>query len=174
MTHIDRTDVPARCSSKNRFLRGLQALRQETGNSLVEVSLLISFFGVPLLLGVAEIGRVAYAGIEVSNAARAGAAFASQNTSDSTDNVDTKQAALNEASDLNGMTVSNPTITCFCANAPTTAVTCSSAATTCANNSSHAISFVTVNTSLSLSPIFHIPSLPSSFSLVGQQTMRIQ
>ena len=172
MTNMTEIHLPIRLSLMSKFLRRLKELRGDAGNSLVEVSLLVSFFGVPLLLGVTEVGRIAYSAIEVSNAARAGAAFASESVSTSTDTTDTKQAALNEASDITGMTVTQSTV-CVCSSAPGTTVTCSSSATTCSPAPNHAIQFVQVNTSLTINPIFHMPSLPSSITLKGQETMRV-
>ena len=176
----NRTDNKERTSSmKARKILsriGVSRLRKlsgEQGYSLVEVGLLVSFFGVPLLLGAVEMGRLAYAGIEISNAARAGAAFASQSAADSTDTTDTTTAATNEAYDVEGMTVTAPITFCVCSNAPTTNVTCSSVATSCTGSGNHGISFVQVNTAATLNPVFRFPGLPSTVTLRGSSTMRI-
>jgi Flp pilus assembly protein TadG len=153
-------------------LARLRRLGNEQGYSLVEVSLLVSFFGVPLLLGVVEMGRLAFAGIEVSNAARAGAAFASQNSADSADTTDTTNAATNEANDVQGVTVTQNTF-CVCSNSPSTAVTCSSVTTSCTGSGNHGISFVQVNTAATVNPIVHFPGLPTTVTLRGDATMRI-
>ncbi len=150
----------------------LRRLGDEQGYSLVEVSLLVSFFGVPLLLGVVEMGRMAYAGIEVSNAARAGAAFASQSVADSADTSDTTTAATNEASDIRGVTVTQNAF-CVCSSSPSTTVTCSSVTTSCTGSGNHGISFVQVNTAATLNPLFRFPGLPTSVTLKGDATMRI-
>ena len=150
----------------------LKRLGGEQGYSLVEVSLLVSFFGVPQLLGAVEMGRLAYTGFEVSNAARAGVAFASQNAADSTDTTDTITAATNEANDVEGVTVTQNTF-CVCSNAPSTTVTCSSVSTSCTGTGNHGISFVQVHTSATVSPIFRFPGLPTTVTLRGEAAMRI-
>jgi Flp pilus assembly protein TadG len=150
----------------------LRRLGGEQGYSLVEVSLLVSFFGVPLLLGAVEMGRLAYAGIEVSNAARAGAAFASQSVADSTDTTDTTTAATNEANDVEGVSVTQSTF-CVCSNSPSTTVTCSSVTTSCTGTGNHGISFVQVNTAATVNPVLRFPGLPASVTLRGEAAMRI-
>ena len=154
-----------------RFRRS-RAWRSESGNSLVELALVVSLFGVPLLLGGAEFGRLGYAAIEVSNAARAGAAYASQSSATAADSTGIQQTATNEAGDITGLTAVGSQF-CVCSNAMSTQVTCSSAATTCSPSPIHPIQFVQVNTSVTLLPILHLPSMPSTFTLHGQQTMRI-
>jgi Flp pilus assembly protein TadG len=150
----------------------LRRLNGEQGYSLVEVSLLVSFFGVPLLLGAVEMGQLAYTGIEVSNAARAGAAFASQSTGDSADTTDTKTAATNEANDVEGVNVTQSTF-CVCSNSPATTVTCSSVTTSCTGTGNHGITFVQVNTSATVNPVLRFPGFPSSVTLRGEAAMRI-
>ena len=53
-------------------------LREETGQALVELALVVPLFTV-ILFGAVEYGRLAYDAIEVTNAARAGAAYGAQN-----------------------------------------------------------------------------------------------
>jgi len=62
------------------------ARRSESGQSLVEVALLLPFL-VLMMLGVIELGRYAYIGILVGNAARAGAAYGIESLPQSVDTV---------------------------------------------------------------------------------------
>src|ERR1022692_3282709 len=83
-------------------------LRKEAGQALVELALVVPVFTV-LLIGAAEFGRLAYADIEVCNAARAGAAYASQNhvtadTTDATNLANINKAVTQDAPNVGGIT----------------------------------------------------------------------
>ncbi len=61
---------------KRFFVR--RVLRNERGSSLVEVALVLSLLFVPTLVGIVEFANLAYASIEISNAAHTGAAYVAQ------------------------------------------------------------------------------------------------
>src|SRR5215471_11655962 len=71
------------------------SLRSQSGASLLEFALLLPVL-LLLLLGVIEIGRYAYVGILVGNAARAGAAYGVQSNAQSVDTVGITNAAIND------------------------------------------------------------------------------
>ncbi len=83
-------------------------LRPPSGQSLYEVALLTPFL-LLLLLGVIELGRFAYIGILVANAARAGAAYGAQSLAHAGDAGDIQTAAKNDFQN-NGQNVSNLTV----------------------------------------------------------------
>lgn len=118
------------------------------------------------LVGTIEIGRVAYASIEVSDAARAGVQFGSLNESNAGNTSGMEQAALNDV-DLTGMTA-NATYYCQCSNG--SATSCSS--NTC-TTSEHLEEYVTVTTSYAMSSLFKYPGIPQTYSLSGSATMRV-
>ena len=62
---------------KNPCIMLRRNLRENSGQAFVELALVLPIF-ILLLVGAAEVGRLAYASIEVSNAARAGVAYAAQ------------------------------------------------------------------------------------------------
>src|ERR1035437_9955475 len=108
-------------------------LQEHTGQALVELALVVPIFTI-LLIGAVEFGRLAYASIEVCNAARAGAAYASQNhvtadASDPTNLANIQTAATQDAPNVGGITAT-VTNTCSCSDG-TSGVTCANAGTKC-------------------------------------------
>lgn len=86
--------------------RGLKLERRDDrGQALVETALVLPLLFL-LLLGAAELGRVAYAAIEISNAARAGAQYGSQDAGTMGDTNGITTAAQNDASNLSGVMAS--------------------------------------------------------------------
>lgn len=166
-THDRREQWTVRCA--------LRRAGDETGQALVELALLLPVLMV-LLIGAAEFGRLAYAAIEVSNAARAGVAYGGQNHITASDIPGMKSAATNDGSDIiawkpTGLsaTASN---SCACGSAPSSAVTCSTALATCA--ASRVLETVQVNTTAIVNPLFHVPGLPQTYTLNGQAIMRVE
>jgi Flp pilus assembly protein TadG len=138
---------------------GPTVLHGETGQSLVETALVLPLL-VTILLGGAEVAQVAYAAIEVANAARAGAQYGAQNGGTASDTAGIATAAANDAANLNLTTTSS--YSCVCSNG--SASTCAN--TDCAN--SHIEEILTVNTQATVNPMFHIPGLPTTYTLKGQ------
>jgi Flp pilus assembly protein TadG len=169
--------IPARC----RELRG------ESGQALVEMMFMIGVIGVPLLLVTTDLATIVYASIEVSNAAHAGTmcGMASATAASQTSTITT--AAQNEAADFS---TSNLTIT------PTTYYACSSAEggtqytgtgnqvnSTALNNVSavcpsgaanHYLEFVQVVVSATVTPPFHCPGTPSTYTLNSTSVMEVE
>jgi Flp pilus assembly protein TadG len=146
----------------------LAGVRSNTGQSLVELALMFPIF-IILLIGAAEFGRLAYAAIEVSNAARAGASYGSLSRYRAADLSDIELAATQDAGNLTGVTA---TATDFCACSTGGTITCLTALTTCPSPA-RVIAYVQVNTSASFDPLFHLPGLPTTFPLAGQAIMRV-
>lgn len=140
--------------------------RKDTGQALVEVALTMPLF-ILLLIGAVEFGRVAYAAVEINNAARAGVQYGAQSHVTASDNAGMRQAAINDAPNVMGLTAT-PTHFCSCADG--SASTC--LATDCSG--SRLIEHVQVNTSAVVDPLFHYPQLPPIFTLHGQAVMRVE
>src|SRR3954464_2358858 len=115
-----------------------RAQRLESGQALVETAFAVLLL-TPVLIGGAEIARVAYAAIEVANAARAGVQYGTQNGFAASDTTGIQTAAANDASNLTGFSATS-SCTCVCSDGA--ASTCQ--ATDCAN--SHIEQSVTVST----------------------------
>jgi Flp pilus assembly protein TadG len=139
--------------------------RGESGSGLLELALTISLL-IILALGATDFARAFYAAIEVSDAARAGAQYGSQNTATAADSTGMVNAAKANAPNLVGVT--GTASQCTCATGSTVA-TC--ATTYCANNPRG--NFVTVNTQVAFSTIAPYPGIPSSLTLAGRAVMAV-
>lgn len=141
------------------------ASNHDRGQALVELALTMPLL-IILVLGAAEVGRLAYAAIETSNAARAGVQYGAQNHITASDFVGMQTAALDDGPNVAGL-AANASNFCSCANgAPSTC-----AAGDCAG--SRIIEFVQVNTSATFDPLIYCPGLPRTYNLNGQAIMRV-
>lgn len=186
MPEINSHD-PVRGSSPamNRCAHG------DRGSALVELALIVPIFVLMIVAG-SELGRIAYAAIEVSNAARAGVAYGAQNhaTASQTDTTttppnDVDQSAINEASNVTDMTATSST-SCICqtVNTATEAVAtasilCSAAGATCGESTTSGkvnivVEYVQVSTQAKVSTMFRYPGIPRSFTLNGFAQMRVE
>lgn len=132
----------------------------EAGQALVETALVVPLL-ITILVGAAEMARVAYAAIEVANAAHAGAQYGAQNGYTASDTTGIATAATNDAYNLSGITTTS-SYTCVCSDG--TASTCQ----TSDCSSSHIEETLTVNTSVTIDPLIHLPGLPTTYTLKGQ------
>ena len=144
-----------------------RAYADACGQAFVELALLMPIFTL-MLVGAAEFARLAYASIEVSNAARAGVQYGAQTPLTAANIAGMKTAATSDAPDVTNLAA---TASDFCTCSNGTAITCTNAATTC---TARIIEYVQVNTSASVNPTFHIPGLPSTYTLQGTAVMRVE
>ncbi len=168
-------------------------LRNERGSALVELALVVPLLCL-VLIGAAEVGRMAYFDIEVADAARAGVAFGSAGTG-TADFADMKTAAIASAPDITNLTFPAPpsggTYTpCVCENInKTTGAVTSKPITTCGTTGSTAsgdcpqvapagtsnvvVNYVQLWTQAQVNTIFRYPGLPTSITLNGYAKMRV-
>jgi Flp pilus assembly protein TadG len=145
------------------------AIRSDIGQAFVELALVMPIF-VVLLVGAAEFGRLAYIGIEVSNAARAGVAYGAQNHITASDTLGMTTAAKNDGSNV---TILSATASHFCQCSGAGSSTCSSG--DCATPTGNRIlEFVQVNTTAGVDALFYVPGLPHTYTLTGQAIMRVE
>ena len=168
-----------------------QLLRNNSGSALVELALTVPLLSL-MLFASAELGRIAYAAIEVQSAARAGAAYGAQNSGiafGSGSATAMEQAAQNDAPNIADMTFPTaPTQACVCEtnyasgatptfNSSTPGLCTASAITNCAaatsTSTSSVVEYVVVNTQATVKPMFHLPGIPTSFTLNGYSQMRV-
>src|SRR5580692_10049080 len=83
----------------NLFPRSRSSWRSDSGQSLIEVALLLPLL-LLLLVGTIEIGRFAYYAILVANSARAGAQYGSQSLVTSADTAGITTAAKNDGQSI--------------------------------------------------------------------------
>lgn len=139
--------------------------RANSGQALVELAVTMPIL-VILLLGAAEFGRLAYAAIETSNAARAGVQYGAQNHVTASDFGGMQVAALDDGPNVPGLTA---TAVHFCGCADGTPSTCATG--DCAG--SRMLEYVQVNTSTTFDPLIYCPGLPTTYTLNGQAVMRV-
>jgi len=153
-------------------------LRSQSGQAMLELALV-----TPLLLllsiGVIEMGRYAYIGILVGNAARAGADYGAQSLAQAADTTGIQTAADNDFQS-NGQPVSNLTVNsstaCGCdSGGTTTAQTCTVASANTCTSVSKQVWVVTLSVTASgtFRPMFTYPGVPSSVALSRTSTMRV-
>ena len=146
----------------------------ESGQALIETAIASSLL-ILLLLGAVELGRMAYAAIEVSNAARAAAQYGAMNggaflTTDSTglDATGMLNAAQADAGNLGTLVQWNgtPTYTCSCSGTETPSCTPPAIPSGCP--SSHLIMTVNVKVKANFDPLVYLPTFGhSSIMLYG-------
>ena len=162
-------------------------LRDNSGSAFVELAIILPILTL-LVIASAELGRIAYAAIEVSNAARAGVAYGAQSNLTAKDSAGIKLAAKDEAPNVTSLNAT-ATDSCVCETVTTstgaikrTAIhVCSGSSSTLAADCptsttsttvNYVVNYVSVSTSATVSTMFHYPGIPSSFSLSGFAQMR--
>ena len=150
-------------------MRRLLAVRQRrAGNSAVELAISFSVLGM-LALGIADFGRIYYASIELANAATAGALYGVFTVGRS-GNIDAmRTAALAEAADLTGVTVT-PARYCQCPSGTTN---------DCSNLNACGAGvkmryYVKVTTQKTYNTMAKFPKMPNSVNLRRTVVMRVQ
>ena len=143
----------------------------ESGQALVETAITLSML-VIMLIGAAEIGRIAYAAIQVTNAAKAAVQYGGQSRTSASDTGGIKYAAALEATALPNLQTNVLPPNCFCAKATGTAVDCQSL-TACRSTSSILVESITVQTSDTFNPFFHLPGMPATITLHGQAIQQV-
>jgi Flp pilus assembly protein TadG len=147
-------------------------LRAQDGSSLIEFALVVALILTPLLLGMLEFGRVFFAKIEVTDAARAGVAYGSRNLVSAADLAGSQTAALNDAPDnISGTMTATAAMICECSDG--TVMKCANAASTC-STPKHSMDYVQVNTQATIDPLFHVPGLPTKYTVTGHAIVRVQ
>jgi Flp pilus assembly protein TadG len=152
-------------------------LREDKGQAFVELALVLPIF-ILLLVGIVEVGRLAYATIEVSNAARAGVAYAAQNHTTAQDSTNIQLAATQDAPDVTSLTAATSQ-SCACESSAgsmgafgsCTAI--STAAGSCPSPS-RIVLYVQVTTTAPVATVFHFPGIPSTVTLRGFASTRVE
>ena len=161
------TDKDLRHNSWMRWRSGNQS-----GQALIEMAITLPVL-VLLLLGAGEFARVAYAAIEISNAAKAAVEYGTQNSATMGDNPinypsgsGQLTAAENEAPGLNLTLTSSITTVC------SDGSTYDSGTNQCAGATAHVEDILTVQTSTTFDPLIYIPGLPKTFTLYGNASQK--
>lgn len=144
--------------------------KSESGQALTELGLVLPVL-MAMLLGTVELARVAYAAIEVSNAAHAGAQYGAQSIFYAHDSTGILNAAANDAANIT-LSGTTPTLTYTCSDGTAP----SGSPLTCTSSTATVVAILTVVTTTSFNPFFHLSGLGTTFTLTGrdQQTVLIQ
>lgn len=140
-------------------------MKADGGQSLVELALTMPIL-IALLVGAVEFGRMAFAGIEVQNAALAGVKYGAQDTTTAADTTGIQSAASADAPDI---TLGTPTVSISCICADGSASTCVS--TDCTTSAIEKI--VTVQTQASFTPLIHMLGVSGTFTLHGRAVQKV-
>lgn len=134
------------------------------GQSAVELALLMPVLAF-VLVAAADFARVYYMSTTLVSAARAGVQYGAQSITTASDRDGMKQAALNDASNLSGVTA---TASNFCECPPSTShVSCS---LTCSGMEM----YVQVNTSANFRTLVSYPGIPSTVTINESARMRAE
>ena len=144
--------------------------KNEEGQAVIELAVVMPLL-VLLFLGALEFGRLCYVGIEVTNAAQAGAAFGAQNHALASDVSGIRTVAVQDGGNLSNLdsnwtsTGSDVTVQNLCAS------TYSVTPGTCTGTPQ--IEYVQVNTQVTVQSLFGVYGFPSTYTLHGQAIMRV-
>jgi len=152
--------------SAGRLTRSTFAL-SDCGHAFVEFALMLPIF-TTLLLGATEFARLAYAAIEVTNAAHAGVLYGAQNHTTAMNTNGMQTAATNDGPNISSITA---LATTFCNCSDGTSITCANASSTC---TARIIKYVKVTTTAVVNPILHFPGLPTTYTLTSTAEMRVE
>ncbi len=152
-------------------------LRENSGQAFIELALVLPIF-ILLLVGAAEVGRLAYASIEVSNAAHAGAVYAAQTHTTAQDATNIQLAATRDAPDVTSLTAT-ATYSCSCESTTgvmTLSGSCTGISTAVGScpSPSRIVLYVQVTTAAPVDTLFHLPGIPSTVTLRGFASMRAE
>jgi Flp pilus assembly protein TadG len=150
--------------------------RGRSGSSTIELALLMSCLGVPLMLGTAEVGFLVYDSIEISNAAHAGALYGMQSNTNASNSSVITTAAQSEASNFGtNLTVTSSVYwVCSVAESGTQYSSSSAATSACTGSTNHALEYLQVNVSAPATPPVHLPVLPATYTLTASSVMEVE
>lgn len=145
--------------------RGIKRQKSEAGQALVETAISIAMLAI-MLIGAAELGRIAYAAIQVTTAAKAAVQYGARNTGTAVDITGMQTAASLAAPELTNMNT-NVNTTCLCADG----ISCTFQQSDCTG--SVIVDTLHVTTSVSFDPLFHLPGTPTTYTLYGKAVQQV-
>src|SRR3984893_4062704 len=140
-------------------------VRLSRGQAAVEVALIAPVL-VVLLMIVGEFLRIYYTTIELNNAAQAGVQYGIHSPANASDLQGMQQAALNDGSDISGMTA---VATEYCECSDGSSVSCGTAGA-CSDERV----YIEVDTAATFYTLTDWPGIPRSIALSGKAIMREQ
>jgi len=151
------------------------ALVDEAGNALVELAIVLSLLGVPLLTGTIYFGQLLLDSIIVTNAAHAGAEYGMTGATIAQTHSDIVTAAQQEATGLGATLNVTPTVYYACSNAiGGTQYSTSALASAGCTGSSHVLEFIQVTASATVTPAYAFPGLSKSVTLSSTSVQEVE
>ena len=132
------------------------------GQAAIELAFLAPILALILVVAV-DFGRLFYMNITLVNSARAGVQYGAQSTTTAADYNGMSQAALNDASNVPGVTAS---ATNFC--------TCGGVSASCTSDCSDFRMYAQVTTSAVFHTLVTYPGVPSSIAVTRTASMRAE
>lgn len=152
----------------------MRARNRQRGAALVELAVILPLL-LLVLIGATDFGRMTYLSVLVSNAAAAGARYASQSIDNAGDITAVRNAALADIGTRGigrDLTVDAER---FCTCAPSdTATSCDSLCPLVAGYPSQPRMFVEVSVATTFDTVFEYPGLPRSVTIARQLRTRAQ
>jgi Flp pilus assembly protein TadG len=152
-------------------------LPSESGNAVVELALVVSFLGAPLMFATVDLSTLFYDSIEISNASHSAAMYGMFSASHAGQTSTMTTIAQADASDFVAANVTvTPTIFYACSNAQggTQYSTSSAASSACTGSGNQALEFVQVVVSAPVTLPFSCCGLPASPSLSSTSVMQVE
>jgi Flp pilus assembly protein TadG len=144
--------------------------RDRRGSALVELAIALPVM-LLVFFGTVDFARVMYLGIELTNAARAGAQYGAHNLTTIADTPGIEATAAAASPNIGTFTTSVSGPDCFCAS--NSATFTSTACTATCSAGLHQVVTVTVTTSKTFTRLTMFPGIPSTISLTRNATMRV-
>ena len=163
---------------RSRVLQS-KGIPDDSGSALVELAVIFSFLGIPLVIGTAQMAILVQDSIEVESAAHAGALYGMQSLTFASETSAITTAAQAEAADFGTNLSVTPTTFYACSLAEggtqyTGASAQTNATSACTGGTNHALEFVQVQTSVSVTPLIHWSRLATAFTLRGSSVMEVE
>lgn len=159
---------------------GCRGLLGDSGGAVVELAVVLSFLGVPLLLGTTDIAQLVYSSIEVSDAAHAGAMYGMTSQASASQTAQITTAAQNDASDFGASLIVTPTAYFACASDeggtqyPGTVAGEAAAVAACTGGDNHALEFIQVSVSAPVTLPFACCGIPNPMTLSSTSVMEVE
>jgi Flp pilus assembly protein TadG len=165
MKATTESDTKLRADTRTQTAPRLRAsIKSQRGAGLVELSLMMPLL-LLLLIGVIDMGRAFYLGIEVADAARAGAMYGYQTSATMQDTGGISTAASNDAPQVTGLTTTSSS-GCMCSDGSGQSANCGNPPS--CSSGKRQVNYVIVNTSATYTSSFPWPGVPSSLTLTGK------
>ncbi len=143
----------------------------ESGQALIETAISLTIL-ILILIGSVEIGRIAWASIQVTNAAKAAVQYGDIDTLNSQDTTGMQNAAANEAPAIPNLGPNtNITTTCICSDMSACLIASSTVRDRCPGSSE--VDTLNVTATDNFDPLIHLPGMPTTFTIDGTAVQQV-